>query len=85
MYAASYQRDTAAEQAIKNIEDFLAEGGIFKQTQKIQFENYKQKRNNKQNVFLLQKRQLIETLLLTPMKQNNLKRKETSKLLAKTN
>jgi len=41
MYAASYQRDTAAEQAIKNIEDFLAEGGIFKQTQKIQFENYK--------------------------------------------
>ena len=41
MYSAQYQRNTQAEQAIKNIENFLAEGGVFDQTQKILFENYK--------------------------------------------
>lgn len=41
MYAASFQRNTAAEQAVQNIENFLAENGVFDTTQKILFENYK--------------------------------------------
>ncbi len=41
MYSASFQKNTEAEQAVKNIESFLAENGVFDQTQKILFESYK--------------------------------------------
>ena len=52
MYAASYQRDTAAEQGIKNIENFLADNGVFDRGSKALFENYKaEKKQQAERIF----------------------------------
>lgn len=42
LYGQQFQPDTQTAQRIESIETFLAKGGVFDQTQKIEFEKYKQ-------------------------------------------
>lgn len=44
LYGRQFQPDTGTEQRLRSIEKFLSDGGVFDQTQKIVFENYKEQK-----------------------------------------
>lgn len=75
MYAASFQRDTAAEQAVKNIENFLAEGGVFDQSQKILFENYKAEKKQQAERILASEATAYRDSLVNANETEQLKKK----------
>jgi len=84
MYAASYQRDTAAEQGIRNIENFLADNGVFDRGSKALFENYKaEKKQQAQRLFQQEAKALYDTVQNTN-EVKELQKKGDTELAKKT-
>jgi len=75
MYAASFQRDTAAEQGIKNIENFLAQGGVFERGSTLLFENYKAEKRQQAERILASEATAYKDLIQNASETEQLKKK----------
>jgi len=84
IYGRQFQPDTATEQSLRSIENFLAKGGVYDQTQKGAFENYKaQKKQEALNLLSSESRAYQDSL--DNAKETRILRDNNQEALARQN